>query len=163
MKLVGELIAYALFAAIVGLLSIWPRFELVGEQQAFISLSLIHAGERVGECRVLTQDELNELPPNMRKPSDCPRERHPVRVELRSGSEVLYRQTAAPTGLWSDGKSNLYKRIVVDAGQHELFIGMNDSNGENGFDYELTKLIDITPGRNIAIRFDELEQQFRIQ
>ena len=163
MKIVGEFIAYALFAAVVGLLSVWPKFEVVGEHQAIISLSLTHAGERVGECRTLTQDELNELPPNMRKPNDCPRERYPVRIELRSGDEVLYEATAAPTGLWSDGKSNVYRRVVVDAGQHELFVGMNDSNGENGFDYELAEVIDIVPGRNLAIRFDELEQQFHIQ
>jgi hypothetical protein len=162
-KIVGEFIAYALFAAVVGLLSVWPKFEVVGEHRAIISLSLTHAGERVGECRALTQDELNELPPNMRKPNDCPRERYPVRIELRSGDEVLYEGTAAPTGLWSDGKSNVYRRVVVDAGQHELFVGMNDSNGENGFDYELAEVIDIVPGRNIAIRFDELEHQFRIQ
>ena len=162
MKLIGEFIAYAFFAAIVGLLSIWPKFEIIGEQQAIVSLSLTHAGERIGECRALTQDELNELPPNMRKPNDCPRERYAVRVELRSDNEVLYRETAAPTGLWSDGKSNVYRRVVVDAGRHELFIGMNDSDGEEGFDYEMSQVIDIVPGRNLTIRFDELEQQFRI-
>jgi hypothetical protein len=161
-KLIGEFIAYAFFAAVVGLLSIWPKLEIVGEQQAIISLSLTHAGERIGECRELTQDELNELPPNMRKPNDCPRERYAVRVELRSDNEVLYRETAAPTGLWSDGKSDVYRRVVVDAGRHELFIGMNDSDGEEGFDYEMSQVIDIVPGRNLTIRFDELEQQFRI-
>jgi hypothetical protein len=163
MKLVGELIAYGLFAAFVGLLSIWPFYEVVGEHRAVISLSLVHAGERVGDCRALTQEELNELPPNMRKPNDCPRERHPVRVELRSGGEILYSATEAPTGFWSDGKSILYQRVIVDAGQHEIFVGMNDSNSDNGFDYELSSVIDIEPGRNIAVRFNELEQQFRIQ
>jgi hypothetical protein len=163
MKIVGEFLAYVLFAVVVGLLSAWPHFELVGEKQAIISLSLIHPGKRVGDCRVLTQDELNELPPNMRKPTECPRERRSVRVELRSGSEVLYKETAAPTGLWSDGKSNVYRRVIVDARRHELFVGMNDSGSENGFDYEMSRVIDIVPGRNVAIQFDELEQQFRIQ
>jgi hypothetical protein len=163
MKWIGEFIAYGLFAAIVGLLSIWPQYELAGEQQAIISVSLVHAGQRVGECRALTQEELNALPPNMRKPNDCPRERHPVRVELRSGGEVLYSATEAPTGLWSDGKSNVYERVIVNAGQHELFVGMSDGDSDNGFDYEISRVIDIEPGRNIVIRFNELEHRFRIQ
>lgn len=163
MKIVGEILIYGLFACVVGLLSVWPRYELVGEKQAMISLSLIHAGKRVGECRTLTQAELNELPPNLRKPTDCPRERRPVRVELRSGSVVLYKETVPPSGLWSDGKSNVYRRVVVDARTHELFVGMNDSGGESGFDYEMTRVIDIEPGRNLAILFDELEQRFLLQ
>lgn len=163
MKIIGEIIAYALFAAVVGLLSAWPTLQVVGEQQAIVSLSLIHAGNIVGECRTLTQEELDALPPNMRKPTECPRERFPVRVELRFDGQILYQETAAPTGIWSDGKSNMYRRVIVEAGKHELFIGMNDSGGEGGFDYQATHVIDITPGRSVAIQFDELERQFRIQ
>ena len=163
MKLIGEFIAYGLFALVVGLLSIWPNYEVVGDQQAIISLSLVHAGERVGDCRALSQEELNKLPPNMRKPNDCPRERYPVRVELRSGDATLYSATEAPTGLWSDGKSVLYHRVMVDAGQHELFVGMSDTNDDEDFDYELFRVVDIQPGQNIAIQFDELEREFRIQ
>ena len=47
-----------------------------------VSLSFSRAGQRIRECRRLTQEELNRLPPNMRKPEDCPRERLPVRVLL---------------------------------------------------------------------------------
>jgi hypothetical protein len=163
MKIIGEVFFYGLFVAVVGLLSVWPRYELVGEQQAIISLSLTHAGKRIGECRTLSQEELDKLPPNMRKPADCPRERHSVRVTLRSGAAVLYEETIAPTGLWSDGKASIYRRVVVDAGPHELFIGMNDSGRESGYDYEMARRVDIAPGRNLTIQFDGLEQEFRIQ
>lgn len=163
MKLLGETIAYGLFAVTVGLFSAWPRYEFVGEQQAIISLSLVHAGARVGECRTLSQEELDKLPPNMRKPADCPRERHAVRVTLRSGDNVLYEETVAPTGLWSDGKSIIYRRVVVPAGPHELFVAMNDSGRTSGYDYELTQNMDIGPGRNLTIQFNELEQRFQIR
>jgi len=85
MKLLVEILMYILFAVVVGALSVWPPYELVEEDRAIVSLVFAHAGERVGECRTFSQEELNKLPPNMRKPADCPRERHPVRVELRSG------------------------------------------------------------------------------
>ena len=163
MKVVGEILAYTVFAAAIGVLSVWPRYELVADDQAFVSIAFVHAGERVGECRRLTQEELNALPPNMRKPSECPRERHPLRVELRSGTEILYRDILLPSGLWSDGKSNVYQRIVVATGLHELFVGMNDSGGEQGFDYEQSVTIDVSAGRNIVIRFDEKNQRFDIR
>jgi hypothetical protein len=163
MKVIGEILAYTLFAIVVGVLSVWPRYELLADGQALVSIAFVHAGERVGECRRLTQEELNALPPNMRKPSECPRERHPLRVELRSGTKLLYSDVLLPSGLWSDGKSNVYQRIVIAAGRHDLFVGMNESGGEKGFDYEQSVTIDVAAHRNIVIRFDEKNQKFDIR
>jgi hypothetical protein len=162
-KRLGEILAYGVFAAIVGLLSVWPRYELVDHSEAIISLTFSHAGKRIGECRILTQEDLNKLPPNMRKPSECPRERHPIRIELRSGETVLYKRILAPSGIWSDGKANVYRRIVIPAGKHAIFVAMNDSGGDRDFDYEAAAKIDVAPGRNVVIRFDEQLQQFSIR
>jgi hypothetical protein len=159
-KYLAQMIAYAVFAAIVGLLSAWPDYRLLAPDQAIVSLTISHAGQRIRECRRLTQDELNELPPNMRKPSDCPRERYPVRVEMRADGVILHKETALPSGLWSDGKATVYRRVKLAAGQHELFVGMNDSGGDNGFDFELTSIQDLSPGQNLVIDFDVMQQSF---
>jgi len=163
MKLLVEILMYALFAVVVGALSVWPPYKLVEENRAIVSLVFAHAGERVGECRTFSQEELNKLPPNMRKPADCPRERHPVRVELRSGDQVLYEETLLPSGIWSDGKASIYQRIEVPSGAQDLFIGMNDSGGDKGFDYEKSTTLDLAPGRNLVIRFDTQTEQFLIR
>jgi hypothetical protein len=162
MKMLGEFAAWASFAVVVGVLSVWPRYEIIDRGNAIVSLTFSHAAERVGECRMLTQDELNKLPPNMRKPFDCPRERHPVRIELRSADVVLYEDLLLPSGIWSDGKANIYRRIVVPAGEHNLFIGMNDSGRASGFDFEAADRVDLHEGRNLVIRFDEQSQTFLI-
>ena len=163
MKLLWEILAWAAFSAVVGLLSVWPHFEVVEAETAIVTITFSHAAQRVGECRQLTQEELNKLPPNMRKPSDCPRERFPVRIELRSGDSVLYQDVLLPSGIWSDGKANIYKRVEVDAGIHDLFVAMNDSGGDTSFDYENTAQLEITPGRNVVIRFDPESEQFLIR
>jgi hypothetical protein len=98
----------------------------------------------------------------MRKPSECPRERYPVRIELRSAEKVIYQDLLMPSGIWSDGKANIYQRIVVPAGTHELFVGMNESGGATGFDFETRARVDLPPGRNLVIRFDESSQSFLI-
>jgi len=163
MKLFYEFLAWTAFAGVVGLLSVWPRYNLVDPENAIITVTFAHAAQRVGECVILTQEELNKLPPNMRKPADCPRERHVVQLEMRSGDDVLYEDTLLPSGIWSDGKANIYQRVVIPAGKHDIFVGMNDSGSEAGFDYETRSSIDVTPGRNVVVRFDPELGQFTIR
>ena len=163
MRLLVEVLTYAAFALVIGVLSAWPPYELVEEDRAIISLVFSHAGDRITECRILSQEELNKLPPNMRKPSDCPRERHPVRVELRSGEETLYEDTFLPSGIWADGKASVYKRIEVPVGRHEIFVGLNDSGGSNGFDTTNSAVVDMGPARNLVIQFNEESGQFLIR
>ena len=163
MKLVREMLMYGVFMAVIGLLSVWPRYELIEDDRAMISLVFSHAGKLVSECRTLTQEELKELPPNMRTSTVCPRERHPVRVELRTGDEVLYQKTLLPSGVWSDGKANIYERIEVQAGVHELFVGVNDTGSEAEFDYSKSVTIDLSPGRNLVVQFDDQAQEVLIR
>lgn len=163
MKILAEISMYALFVIVIGVLSVWPPYQLVEDDRAIISLVFTHAGERINECRRLSQEELNKLPPNMRTADDCPRERYPVRVELRSGTETLYDQTLLPSGIWADGKANIYQRIEVQSGVHEIFVGMNDSGGEEGFDFVKSESVDLSPGRNLMVQFDEQTQQILIR
>jgi len=153
-------VAYAVFAILIGWLSVWPRFKLIDEGQAMISVSFSHAGQRVGECRKLSQEELNKLPPNMRKLDDCPRGRLPVKVLLTSDGQSLYEATLQPSGLWNDGESSAYRRLPVQAGPQKLFIGMTDSDRESGFDYTLEKEVDLAPGQHLVVNFDGMAQQF---
>ena len=163
MKILAEISMYALFVIVIGVMSVWPPYQLVDDDRAIISLVFTHAGERISECRRLSQEELNKLPPNMRTADDCPRERHPVRVELRSGTETLYDQTLLPSGIWSDGKANIYQRIEVQSGVHEIFVGLNDSGDEEGFDFVKSESVDLSPGRNLMVQFDEQTQQILIR
>lgn len=111
---------------------------------------------------MLTQDELNELPPNMRTVNDCPRERHPVYVQLRVDDDELYAESLPPSGIWADGKSSIYKRIEVSSGVHQVFVGINDSGGE-GFDFTRTATVNLPAGRNLIVQFDEEEEQVLIR
>jgi len=162
-RLLAEAVAYGVFIVFIGALSVWPEYRLLADSEAIVSLTFNHAGMRKEECRRLTQEELNSLPPNMRKPDECPRERHPVRVELRIDERLVHADTAPPSGLWNDGKSSIYRRVTVDAGEHEIFIGMTDSGMVENFDYEFRRTMTIESGRNLVISFDGLTGSFIIE
>ncbi len=163
MRIVNQVLAYAAFAAVLGVFSVWPGYRLLDEQQAIVSLTFSHAAQRVEECRRLTQEELNALPPNMRRPDECPRERHNIEVEMRIDDKLKYSGTLSPSGLWKDGKATVYNRTTIDAGEHDLFVGLNDSGPDTGFNYVVQRTVMIEPGQNLVIGFDDLRESFVIE
>ena len=161
MKYVGQIVAYAVFLSLLGVLSLRPQLQLMADNEAIVSASFSHAAKRVGECRKLSQEELMALPPNMRKPDDCPRERHPLQIELQMDDQTLYQETLPPTGLWSDGKSTAYQRIRVASGTHDFSVRMNDSGTSGSFDFEKSSTLTLLSGQNLVVYFDADSQQLR--
>jgi len=156
----GMALAWGLLAVASVIFTVWPRFSQLAEGNAIVSLTFSHAGQRVEECRKRTQEELNKLPPNMRKPSDCPRERHPVSVSFSADDELLYKQSLLPSGVWRDGESTVYTRVELPVGDHTFFIGMSDSGREEGFDFTGQTEITLTEGQHVVVEFDAEHKTF---
>jgi len=156
-------LAYGLFALAACAFSAWPAFELIKPGEAVISLTFSHAGQRVGECHRFSQEELAKLPPNMRKPADCPRERRPVAVVFQVDDAIVYRHTSPPSGIWNDGESTIYARFPISQGEHVLHIGMIDSGRERGFDYELERRLVLRAEQHVVVEFDGDRKVFVIR
>ena len=150
---IGQVIAYTLFAVVVGYFATQPPYTHLAPGMAQIKLSFGHAGAHTSECRRLTQEELNQLAPNMRRPLDCPRGRLPVLIEVELDGELLYSEALPPSGLAGDGVSTAYKKFPVDPGQHQLVTRLRDSNRSEGFDYEKASEITLSPQQNFVIDF----------
>lgn len=153
LQIVGQAIAYSLFALAVGYFATRPAYTHLEPGKAVIKLSFSHAGAHIEECRQLTQEELNLLPPNMRRPVDCPRERLPLLIEVELDGELIYRDELTPAGLANDGASTAYKKFPVDAGQHHLTARLRDSRRTEGFDHEKSADITLAPQQNFVIDF----------
>jgi len=153
-------LAWGLFAAASVVFTFWPRYSQLQAGHAIISVSFSHAGKRLQECHRLSQQELQKLPPNMRKPTDCPRERHPVSVVFRADNKPVFTITVPPSGFWKDGESNIYQRIELPAGPHRLFIGMGDTGKAGEFDYESQDDVSLSAGQHLVIGFDPMTRTF---
>lgn len=151
--LAGQALLYAAFAAVIGLFSRWPTYSPLGPGQALVRLSIVHAGQLVSPCHRLTDAELAKLPPNMRAPEQCPRERAPVAVQVDIDGQTLVDAVAPPSGIARDGRSALYRRLPVAAGTHRIAVRLKDSAGPGGFDHARTATVTLVPGQVLVIDY----------
>lgn len=153
LQLVGQVLAYTLFAITVGYFATRPAYTHHDPDNALIKLSFSHAGQRKGDCRQLTPEELAALAPNMRKPLDCPRERLPLVVELLLDGEILFKGELPPSGLAGDGTSTVYEKFPVEPGRHRLTARLRDSARTDGFDYEGETEVTLEPLQVFVVEF----------
>ena len=153
MQIIGQAIAYSLFAIAVGYLATRPAYTYLEPGKAVIKLSFSHAGAHIEECRRLSQEELDQVAPNMRRPTQCPRERVPLLVEVILDGELVYSEALSPSGLAGDGASTAYKKFPVATGAHQLVARLRDSRRTDGFDYEQSASILLKPQQNFVIDF----------
>lgn len=150
----AQVMLYGLFAAVIGVFSQWPTYRHLAPDTALIKLSLVHTGQPVGDCRRLSAEELAKLPPNMRAPVSCPRERSPVTVELDIDGAAAARVVAAPSGLSRDGASAIYRRIPVSAGERLIQVRLRDDARSPGFTHTLERRVTLAPAQVLVIDFE---------
>lgn len=163
MTWLGQVLLYALFAAVIGVFSRWPSYQPLAPDQAMIKLSFSHHGKPVSECRQASAAELAKLPPNMRAPVRCPRERSPVTVELDIDGVASYRHVAVPSGLSRDGASAVYHRLQVPAGSHRIAVRLNDNARTPGFAHVREASVVLKPAQILIIDFDPEKGEITLQ
>jgi hypothetical protein len=152
-RYLGQGVVYGLIAALLGYFAAAPAYRHAEADQAQLTVSLAHSAKRVSECRRRTAAEIAALPPNMRKPLDCPRGRLPVLVEVELDGRIVMRDSAMPSGLFGDGPSQVYRNFVISTGPHDLAVRLRDSDRVEGFDYEREARIEIAPRQRFVIEF----------
>jgi hypothetical protein len=158
-----QAVNYSVFMFLVWYFSASPAYTHLTPEQAVITVAFSHAGVRIEECHKLSQEELAKLPPNMRAPMDCPRERSPITVELLLDDKPLVRQVYQPPGLYNDLGVDVYLSAKVPSGNHKLTMGMNDNVHVQGFTYADEKMVTLIPAQLLVVNFNSDTGQFFIQ
>lgn len=149
--IVGQVVLYGAFAAFVGYFATQPTYHQIPDDVAVLKVSFSHLGDR--ECRKRTPEELAKLPPNMRAPMDCPRERSDINFELDIDGETVVKHVLQPTGLYKDGISTMYKRLQIKAGPHKLAARMQDNVKLEGWRYEKEETVELKPAQSMVIDY----------
>src|SRR3989338_6846891 len=154
LQYVGQGLFYALFMGVIGYFSTHPAYTHLSPDETLIKLSLRHAGQRVGECRERSPEELAKLPAYQRKGGTtvCPREMADLVVELEMDGKQLLHEVLRSTGLAHSSNANIYRSIPVKAGVHTLKARLKDRPGEE-FNYVREETVNLAAGRILVIDF----------
>lgn len=150
----GQALLYGAFAAFVALFSNWPEYRHLADDEALIKISFVHTGKPVSDCVRQSAEELAKLPPNMRAPTRCPRERSPIIVAVDLDDVNVLTAEAPPSGLSRDGASAIFRRLVVPAGERHLRVRVSDDVRERGEPYQRDEILALAPGEVLVIGFD---------
>jgi len=153
-RYVLQAINYTVFMAIIWYFATAPSVQLIEDDEAKITIAFAHAGQLREPCRKLSQEELNELPPNMRKLDDCPRERSPVTIEALLDGEPIYSAVLQPPGLYGDGGVDVFYSGKIPAGDHHLSLKMNDSVRIEGFNHSFEQQVSVDPAQILLVGFE---------
>jgi hypothetical protein len=153
LRIAGQFIVIlALFVAVAAF-SDWPVYRQTPRGSAVVVLTFVHGAERKSECRRLTTEEIQKLPPNMRRVQECPRNRRSVYVELDLAGKTIFQASLPPTGIAGDGPSKVYERFVVPAGSYDIAARMRDTPRTDGFDHERRATVTLTADQLFVIDF----------
>ncbi len=149
-----QAINYTVFMALIWYFASAPSIRVIDAGEAMFTIAFGHAGETIEPCRRMSQEELSKLPPNMRKPQECPRERSPIHIEVHLNGEQLFKKSLIAPGLYNDGSVNIYHSQKIPAGKHQVKIKMDDSVRKEGFDHTFEQDINIAPTKILLFAFD---------
>ena len=153
LRLAGQFIVIAALFAVVAAFSDWPAYRQFPRGSAIVMLTFVHGADRKAECRRLTPEEIQKLPPNMRRVQECPRGRRPIYVELDLGGKTVFRANLPPTGIAGDGPSKVYERFVVPAGNYDVAVRMRDTPRADGFDHERRGTVTLAADQTFVVDF----------
>jgi len=154
---------YLAFIITVGYFSFAPSYQPLAENEAIIALAFGHSGQPVGECVRKTPEELAKLPPNLRVPIVCPRERSPIDIEVSLDKEVIFKKHIQAPGFSKDGSIDVYQRFKVPAGEHKLKLRMKDSVQVDDYNYVQAQNIILNSRQILVIDFDSEHGKFTIK
>lgn len=160
MHWIGQAVAYGLVALFIGHFSNSPKYQHLPPGEAMLKLSLRHSGQVLGECHQRSQEELEKLPPTLRAPVSCSRERSPLEIELQVNGETRISEIVQPRGLHKDGMASIYHRLNVPSGPVELRVRMKDHLDQKEFPYAVERTVELRPGQVLVIDFDSNGKRF---
>jgi hypothetical protein len=150
-----QIVLWGVVLAGLGWFSRLPAIEVTAAGQTEIKLVVRYSGKRLGECREMSTADLENLPPNMRTPVVCPREKSRLYAELMIDDVIHVQETVTPSGLHNDGVLSAFHRIAVDTGNARLQLRIRDDERVEGFTHVMDETIPLSPDKVLTIHFTD--------
>ena len=142
-------------ALLFGFLTDTPKYEVLKQEETEFKLVIRHSGLLLGECRVLSKEEIANTPPNMRRPTECPRQKAPLKVELKIDDQLYFEQTVVPSGIHDDGVVAMFEKMKIDGGQHQFQLEVKHQMNDGEQSDMLTRSLEVDPGRIVIAEYTD--------
>jgi coenzyme F420-reducing hydrogenase delta subunit len=147
---VGATSVLALPALVILLLSGGLSYSFYNKDESLLVVSLKHTASPL-YCRELKPEEVEKLPPHMRTPVECTRERWPILASLDIDNEKRLDGEYQPSGLWSDGPAYVYEKFRVEPGRHAIRLTIKERNKPS--EVIRSEHIDFQAGRAVVLTY----------
>lgn len=132
-----------------------------------LKIAFKHTGARVSDCEeadLIKKEgdryrqqlkDTRQVRMNIEKLAKCPRERHPVMIELFIDGKLVLDKSYAPTGLKKDMASYIYGEFPVTAGEHNFRMLLYDTGAKGAPAYALEATSVVKPREVKVIWFSD--------
>ena len=155
LRLVSATFLAAAFAALIGVTSN-RGYASPDAKQSELVVSFSHPGATEENCRTLSEAELAEIPPHMRKPVQCDRGRSAVRLAVLIDGTEIVRKSIPAAGIWGDSNSVALERIPVEEGRHDVRVMIGDTADLNEWPHLDEQVLDFTLDDRRVVVFDRI-------
>ena len=136
-------------------------------EEAMLKVAFKHTGQRVADCDetglVRSEGEryrkelkdTRQVQMNIEKLARCPRERHPVMVELFVDGTKVLDKSYAPTGLKKDMASYVYDEFMITPGTHGFRVRLYNNGAKDSPAYVLEQSSEVNPGEVKVVWFND--------
>ncbi len=147
-------------------------YSAASTEAALIRLSWRARGERVEECRRLSEEERRGLPPHMRQTEVCEGRIAPYRLTLQLDGQVILDDTVRGSGARHDRPLYVYREVRVAPGTHRLdlaFQRLGDAPAEPSQAgtvpprMELTATVKLAAGEIVLVTYDAEAERLRLR
>jgi hypothetical protein len=132
-----------------------PVYRIHDDGETELKLVVRHSGTLLEACRTLSTSELDQLAPNMRKPTSCPREKSPMTIELTINELPPYVATIVPSGLHNDGVLALYKSFNLKHGPVRIRLRSKEDSHQQAFAPRFDQVIEADHSSIVVLELDD--------
>lgn len=149
-------------------------FVYYGKEESSLKLAFKHSGKKIADCDEVEYikregeryrqalKDTKHIAMDTTKFSACPRERHPVRVEVYMDGAPLIDKKYIATGIKKDMASYIYEEFIIKPGPHKFTAALYD-DGKDTTAHTLEAETVVKPTEVKVIRFDDKLQKLVLE
>lgn len=128
-----------------------------GAGSATVRLSWRFTGERVQECRKLSEEELASQPIHMRRPEVCEGRVLPYTLRLELDGRLAVQEIIEPSGARGDRPLYVHRELPIEPGTYRLDVAFErtgPARRDSVSRLELSTTVSLGPGDVVLVTYD---------